>query len=393
MSQNPVVIVAARRTPIGSFQGALSSASAPELSAVASRACIEDSGIDPADINEVLVGCVLSAGLGQAPARQAALAAGIPDSVGCTLINKVCGSGMKTVALGNDLIKAGAANIILAGGMESMSNAPYLLPKARAGYRMGHQEVLDHIFFDGLQDAYDGNMMGYFGERTVEAYGYTREDQDSFTIESIKRSMAAIENGCFDAEIAAVTVRNRSGDTVVSKDEEPQRCNIDQIPEMRPAFGKDGTITAASSSSISDGAATLILMPESEAARRNIQPLARIVGHDHHAHEPEWFTTTPPAAINKLQKAIGWSNDDVDLYEINEAFACVTMTAMKELGIEHEKVNVHGGACALGHPIGASGTRLIVTLIHALRQRGGQRGIAGLCIGGGEAIALAVEIV
>jgi len=392
VSQNPVVIVAARRTPIGSFQGALSSASAAELSAVASRACIEDSGIDPADINEVLIGCVLSAGQGQAPARQAALAAGIPDSVGCTLINKVCGSGMKTVALGNDLIKAGTANIILAGGMESMSNAPYLLPKARAGYRMGHQEVLDHMFFDGLQDAYDGNMMGYFGERTVEAYGYTREDQDSFTIESIKRSIAAIENGFFDAEIAAVTARNRSGDMVVSKDEEPLRCNIDQIPAMRPAFGKDGTITAASSSSISDGAATLILMPESEAARRNIQPLARIVGHDHHAHEPEWFTTTPPAAINKLQKAIGWSNDDVDLYEINEAFACVTMTAMKELGIEHEKVNVHGGACALGHPIGASGTRLIVTLIHALRQRGGQRGIAGLCIGGGEAIALAVEI-
>ncbi len=393
MSQNPVVIVAARRTPIGSFQGVLSSASAPELSAAASRACIENSGIEPADISEVLMGCVLSAGMGQAPARQAALAAGIPVSVGCTAINKVCGSGMKSVTLGYDLIKAGTADIILAGGMESMSNAPYLLPKARSGYRMGHQEVLDHMFFDGLQDAYDGNMMGYFGERTVEAYGYTREDQDSFTIESIKRSIAAIENGCFDAEIAAVTVRNRNGDVVVSKDEEPLRCNIDRVPTMRPAFGKDGTITAASSSSISDGAATLIMMPHSEATQRNIQPLARIVGHGHHAHEPEWFTTTPPAAISKLQKAIGWTNDDVDLYEINEAFACVAMAAMKELGIDHEKVNVHGGACALGHPIGASGTRLIVTLIHALRLRGGQRGIAGLCIGGGEAVALAIEIV
>lgn len=393
MNQTPVVIVAARRTPIGSFQGALSSASAPELSATASRACIVDCGIEPADISEVLMGCVLSAGLGQAPARQAALAAGIPISVGCTAINKVCGSGMKSVTLGYDLIKAGAANIVLAGGMESMSNAPYLLPKARSGYRMGHQEVLDHMFFDGLQDAYDGNMMGYFGERTVEAFGLTREDQDAFTIESIKRSMKAIENGHFDAEIAPVAVSNRTGDSVVSKDEEPLRCNIDRIPTMRPAFGKDGTITAASSSSVSDGAATLILMPESEAANRGIQPLARIVGHGHHAHEPEWFTTTPPVAINKLQKAIGWANDDVDLYEINEAFACVTMTAMKELGIDHDKVNVHGGACALGHPIGASGTRLIVTLIHALRQRGGQRGIAGLCIGGGEAVALAIELV
>ncbi len=393
MTQNSVVIVAARRTPIGSFQGALSPASAPELSAAASRACIEDCGIDPADISEAIIGCVLPAALGQAPARQAVLAAGIPNSVGCTTVNKVCGSGMKAAMLGYDLIRAGSADIVLAGGMESMSNTPYLLPKARSGYRMGHQQVLDHMFFDGLQDAYDGNMMGYFAEKTVEAFGFTREDQDAFTSESIKRSMAAIENGYFDTELVPVTVTHRKGEAIVDQDEEPGRCNIDRIPTMRPAFGRDGTITAASSSSISDGAATLILMPEAEAARRNIQPLARIVGYGHHAHEPEWFTTTPPAAIGKLQKKIGWTCDDVDLYEINEAFACVTMAAMKELGIDHDKVNVHGGACSLGHPIGASGARLIVTLIHALRLRGSRRGIAGLCIGGGEAVAMAVEIV
>lgn len=390
--QDPIVIVAARRTPMGAFQGSLGTMSAPALSAVASAAAIADSGLDAAEIGEVLLGCVLPAGLGQAPARQAALAAGIPAGTPCTTVNKVCGSGMKTTILAHDLIAAGSANIVLSGGMESMSNAPYLMPKARSGYRMGHQEVLDHMFFDGLQNPYDGNMMGHFAQVTADKYGFTREAQDAFAIESVTRAQNAIENGAFTAEIAPVTVKTRKGETVVTEDEGPGNAKIDKIPTLRPAFSKDGSVTAASSSSISDGAASLVLMRASEAARRGIAPLARIAGHAGFAHEPEWFTTAPVHAVDALQQRLGWSVDDVDLYEINEAFACVTMAAIRDLGLDHARVNVNGGACALGHPIGASGARIIVTLLHALRNRGGRRGIASLCIGGGEAVAIALEI-
>ncbi len=389
--QNPVVIVAARRTPIGAFQGALGPVSAPELSAVATRACVQDAGIDPADIDEVLLGCVLAAGIGQAPARQAALAAGLPVSVGCITINKVCGSGLQAAMLGHDLIRAGSASVVMAGGMESMTNAPYLLPKARAGYRMGHQEVLDHMFFDGLQNPYDGQLMGYFAEQTAQTYKFSREAQDKFAIESVRRALAATEDGAFSAELAPVVVKNRNGEATVDRDEEPFRCDIDRIPTMRPAFAKDGTVTAASSSSIADGAASLLLMTETEAERRDIRPLARIVGHARHSQEPEWFTTAPVSAVKSLQESIGWTTQDVDLYEINEAFACVTMAAIADVGLDSAKVNVNGGACALGHPIGASGARILTTLLHALRRRGGQRGIASLCIGGGEAVAMAIE--
>ncbi len=391
MSQDSIVIVAARRTPIGAFQGALSGASAVQLSATASRACLEDAGIDPADVHEAIIGCVLPAGVGQAPARQAALAAGLAQSVGCTTVNKVCGSGMRAAMLGHDLIRAGSADVILAGGMESMTNAPYLLPKARAGYRMGHQEVIDHMFFDGLQDAYDQSMMGVFAENTAQRYGFSREQQDAFAIESITRARAAISDGAFDTETASVIVANRKSETTVAEDEEPGRANTDRIPTLRPAFAKDGTVTAANASSIADGAASLLLMRETEAERRGIQPLARIVGHAGHSHEPEWFTTAPVGAIRSLQEKVGWSPADVDLYEINEAFACVTMAAMHDLELDHAKVNVNGGACALGHPIGASGARVIVTLLHALQKRGGKRGIAALCIGGGEAVSMAIE--
>jgi acetyl-CoA C-acetyltransferase len=333
---------------------------------------------------------VLPAGLGQAPARQAALAAGFPDSVGCTTINKVCGSGMKAVMLGNDLLRAGSGKIVLAGGMESMSNAPYLLPKARAGYRMGHQEVLDHMFYDGLQNPYDGNMMGHFAELTAQKYGFTREAQDEFSIRSVQRALAAVD-GAFGDEVVPVTVKTRRGEQVVSQDEEPGRCELDKIPTMRPAFSKDGTVTAASSSSISDGAAALVLMSEEEASRRGLEPLARIVGHAGYAHAPEWFTTAPVSAMKRLLDRVGWSADDVDLYEINEAFAVVAMAAIHDLGLDAGKVNVNGGACALGHPIGATGARLLVTLAHALRTRGLKRGVASLCIGGGEATAVAIE--
>jgi acetyl-CoA C-acetyltransferase len=386
-----VVIVAARRTPIGSFQGTLGSASAPELSAAATKACIADSGLDGQDISEALIGCVLPAGIGQAPARQAVLASGLPQSVGATTINKVCGSGMKATMIGHDAIIAGSASIVLAGGMESMTNAPYLLPKARQGYRMGHQEVLDHMFLDGLQNPYDGNMMGYFAEETAKKYGFSREDQDNFTTESVTRALSAISNGSFDAEIVPVTVVNRRKESIVDKDEEPARCDLEGIGKMRPAFAKDGTVTAASSSSISDGAASLILMSAAEAKSRNLQPLAKIVAHASHAHEPEWFTTAPVSAIKSALAKAGWSANDVDLYEVNEAFACVTMAAMHDIGLDHDKVNVNGGACALGHPIGASGARIIVTLIHALQNLGGGKGIASLCIGGGEAVAIAIE--
>ncbi len=393
MSQDPIVIVAARRTPIGAFQGGLAPAPAPELSAAASRAALTDCGLDPAEISEVLLGCVLPAGIGQAPARQAALAAGLPESVGCTTVNKVCGSGMKTVMLGADLIRAGSAAVVMAGGMESMTNAPYLMPGARAGLRMGHKEILDHMFFDGLQNPYDGNMMGYFAEETAKKYGFSRDDQDAFAIASVERARAAADSGAFDAEIAPVTVKSRKSETTVDTDEEPGRADVSKIPNLRPAFAKDGTVTAASSSSISDGAATLLLMSAAEAERRGMEPLARIAGHSGYAQEPAWFTTSPVYAIRALQDELGWSPDDVDLYEVNEAFACVTMAAMHDVGIAHEQVNVNGGACALGHPIGASGARIVVTLLHALRNRNAKRGIASLCIGGGEAVALGIETV
>ena len=392
MSQDPVVIVAAQRTPLGGFQGSLSPVKATDLSAAATRAALDGCGLDPNVIDEVILGCVLPAGLGQAPARQAALAAGLPKSVPCTTLNKVCGSGMKTTMLGHDLILAGSANIVVTGGMESMSNAPYLMPKARGGYRMGHQEVLDHMFFDGLQNPSDGNMMGHFAEVTAEKYGFSREAQDDFAIASVTRARAAMKEGRFQNEIAPVTVKTRKGENEVSEDEGPGNADIEKIPTLRPAFKKDGTVTAASSSSISDGAATLILMRESDASKRGINALATITGHSGFAHEPEWFTTAPVFAINALHEKLGWGVDDVELYEINEAFACVTMAAIKDVGIDHEKVNVNGGACALGHPIGASGARIIVTLLHALQGRGGGKGIASLCIGGGEAVAIGIEV-
>ncbi len=392
MHSDPVVIVAARRTPIDAFLGALSPISATDLSAAASRAAIEDAGLDPAALDEVLLGCVLPAGLGQAPARQAALAAEVPVGVPCTTINKVCGSGMKTTMLGYDLIRAGSAAIVLTGGMESMSNAPYLMPKARSGYRMGHQEVLDHMFFDGLQNPADGNMMGHFAELTAEKYGFSRAEQDAFAIASVTLAREAIAQGRFKNEIAPVTVRTRKSEHVVIEDESPGKVDIDKIPNLRPAFKKDGTVTAASSSSISDGAASLILMRESHAREQGIKVLAGIVGHSAFAQEPEWFTTSPVFAIKALHEQLGWDPDSTDLYEINEAFACVTMAAVKDLGIDAEKVNVNGGACALGHPIGASGARILVTLIHALHEKGGGKGIASLCIGGGEAVAIGIEV-
>ena len=392
MSNDSVVIVAARRTPMGAFQGALAAVSAPQLSATACRAAIADSGLDGAEISEILLGCVLPAGLGQAPARQAAIAADVPLGVPCTTVNKVCGSGMKTTMLGHDLIVAGSADIVMTGGMESMTNAPYLLPKARGGMRMGHQEVLDHMFFDGLQNPYDGNMMGHFAELTADKYGFSREDQDAFAITSVTRAREAAEAGRFDDEIAPVTISTRKGESVVSEDDGPKAADIDKIPTLRPAFRKDGTVTAASSSSISDGAASLILMRASEAAAKGIPVLATIAGHSGFAHEPEWFTTAPVSAINALHRKLGWDAGSVDLYEINEAFACVTMAAMHDIGIDHDKVNVNGGACALGHPIGASGARIIVTLLHALRNRGGGKGIASLCIGGGEAVAIGIDV-
>lgn len=392
MSNDPIVIVSAKRTPIGAFQGQLSGAQATELGAAVIKAAVEAAGIASTDVNEVFMGCVLPAGLGQAPARQAALGAGLPTSTGCVTVNKVCGSGMKTVMMGADLISAGSADIIVAGGMESMTNAPYLLPNARGGMRMGHGTVLDHMFFDGLQNPYDKQMMGAFGDQCAAKFSFTREDQDNFAIESVKRAQAAVAEGRFKEEVVPVTVRHRKGESVVDTDEEPGRCNIEKIPQLKPAFSKEGTVTAASSSSISDGAAAVVLMRASEAAKRGLKPLARIVAHAGHAQEPEWFTTAPVGAIANVLARAGWKADDVDLYEINEAFAVVAMAAMKEHKLPHEKVNVNGGACALGHPIGATGARLIVTLLHALKARGLKKGIASLCIGGGEATALAVEM-
>ncbi len=392
MSSDPIVIVAAKRTPIGAFQGALSGAAAPELGAAAIAGVIADTGIDPADVDQVLMGCVLPAGLGQAPARQAALAGGIPVGTPCMTINKMCGSGMQTIMLGHDLIRADSAAVVVAGGLESMSNAPYLLPKARSGYRMGHQEVLDHMFFDGLQDPYEGQMMGHFAENTADKYGFTREAQDAFAIESVTRAQGAIADGAFAAEIAPVTISTRKGDVTVTDDETPGTVNIDKIPTLRAAFRKDGTVTAASSSSISDGASALLLMTASEADRRGLEVVAKIIGHSSFAQEPAWFTTSPVAAIKILHEKLGWSPDNVDLYEVNEAFAVVTMAAMRDVGIDHNKINVNGGACALGHPIGASGARITTTLIHALQARNLKRGVASLCIGGGEAVAIGIEV-
>ncbi len=387
-----VVIVSAKRTPIGSMNGQFVSLSAPELAAVAIKAAVAESGLKPGDINEAIIGCVLPAGLGQAPARQAVLGAGLPQAIACSTLNKVCGSGMKAAMLAYDQIRAGSAEILLAGGMESMSNAPHLLPKARQGYRYGHTKVLDHMAYDGLENAYDGKAMGVFAEATAEKYGFTRQQQDAFARESVTRAQRAVAIGSFKAEIAPVTSKGKNGDVVLDTDETPGQCKIEKIPSLRPAFKPDGTVTAASSSSISDGAAALVIMKEADAKARRLAPLARIVGHASNAQEPQWFTTAPIGAITKLQKTLGWTAKDVDLYEINEAFAVVTMAAMKDLGLSHEKVNVNGGACALGHPIGASGARLIVTLLYALKARGLKRGIASLCIGGGEATALAVEM-
>lgn len=393
MSNDPVVIVAARRSPIGSFQGSLSALAAPDIAATVNRAVLADSGVAATDIDEVLYGCVLPAGLGQAPARQAARGAGIPDHVGATTINKMCGSGMKSVMLGHDMLLAGSAGIILAGGMESMSNAPYILPKARSGYRMGHGKVMDHMFLDGLENKDDGRLMGEFAEDTADKYGFTREQQDAFSIESVRRALAATESGAFAAEIVPVEVKSRRGSSVVDQDEEPFRCDIDKIPTMRAAFRRDGgTVTAASSSSISDGAAALMLMRASEAKRRGVAPLATILGHAGFAQQPEWFTTAPVFAIKTLLDRLDWTPSDVDLYEVNEAFAVVAMAAITDLQLDPATVNVNGGACALGHPVGATGARILVTLINALKARDMKRGVAGLCIGGGEATALAIEL-
>ncbi|OOW91316.1 acetyl-CoA acetyltransferase [Xanthomonas campestris pv. vitistrifoliae] len=388
-----IVIVAAKRTAIGSFLGQFNAVPAPTLAAAAIQGALAQSGIAPADISEVIVGCVLPANLGQAPARQAAIAAGIPTSTGATTINKVCGSGMKAIMLGHDLIKAGSASIVVAGGMESMSNAPHLLPNSRTGNRYGNFQAVDHMAWDGLTNPYDGQAMGVFGEATAEKFGFSRADQDAFAIASVERAQAAQRSGAFADEIVPVTVTTRKGDVVVDSDEQPGKSDVAKIPTLKPAFKKDGSVTAASSSSISDGAAITVLMSADDAQRRGVTPLARIVGHVTHAQEPEWFTTAPVAAIQSLVSKLGWRLDDVDLFEINEAFTVVAMAPIRQLGIAHDKVNVHGGACALGHPIGASGARLVVTLVNALRSRGGKRGIATLCIGGGEATAIAIELI
>ncbi len=392
MSQ-PIAILSASRTPMGGMMGSLADVSAPELGAVAIRAAMAQSGLDNSQIDEVLMGCVLSAGLGQAPARQAALAAGLAQSTACTTINKVCGSAMKSIMMASNALRAGQASAVVAGGMESMSRAPYLIPQGRQGYRFGHGQLLDHMQFDGLQDAYQGVAMGLFAEKCAGKYTFTREMQDAYAIESLRRANLAIANGWFSNEIAPVTIASRRGDTVVDTDEQPGKAKPEKIPQLNPAFDKNGTVTAANASSISDGAAALILMMADEAEARGLRPIALIHGFDQSAHEPEWFTTAPVSAINKTLKRVGWAVSDVDLWEINEAFAVVAMAAMQEIGIPHDKLNVHGGACALGHPIGASGARIIVTLIHALQQHGGKKGIASLCIGGGEATAMALELV
>jgi acetyl-CoA C-acetyltransferase len=393
MLNDPIVIVGAARTPMGALLGDFASLAASDLGAVAIKAAIERAGVNPALVDEVIMGNVLPAGQGQAPARQASLKAGIPVATGCTTVNKMCGSAMKASMLGHDLLVAGSGEIVVAGGMESMSNAPYLLPKARAGYRMGHQVAQDHMFLDGLEDAYDkGRLMGTFAEDCAQSFAFTREAQDEFALASLSRALAANNDGTFAWETAAVTVSGKKGDVIVEHDEQPAKASPEKIPLLKPAFRKDGTVTAANSSSISDGAAALVLMRRSTAERRGLAPLAVIIGHATHAAEPGLFPTAPVGAIRKLYDRTGWSTKDVDLFEINEAFAVVTMIAMKELAIAHERVNVHGGACALGHPIGASGARIIVTLLGALRKQRRKRGVAALCIGGGEATAMAIEL-
>ena len=391
---DPVVILSYARTPMGGMQGALSDVSATDLGATAVKAAVERAGVDGADIERIYMGCVLPAGLGQAPARQAALKAGLPTSVQATTVNKVCGSGMQTVIMASEALASGGMDIAVAGGMESMSNAPYLLKKMRSGARIGHDKVFDHMFLDGLEDAYDaGRAMGTFAQDTADEYQLTREAQDDYSVESLRRANAAITGGGFADEIVPVTVTGRKGDTVVETDEQPPKGNPEKLRQLKAAFAKDGTITAASSSSISDGAAAVVLARESVAKGKGLAPVARIVAMAAHAQEPKHFTTAPVGAIEKVLAKAGWSKDDVDLFEINEAFACVAMFAIKDLGLDHAKVNVHGGATALGHPIGASGTRIIVTLLNALRQKGLKRGVASLCIGGGEATAVAIELV
>jgi len=392
--QDPIVIVGAARTPMGGMLGEFADVQAADLGAAAIGAALERAGVSGDDVDEVIMGCVLQAGQGQAPGRQAAKAAGIPDAAHASTINKMCGSGMKAAMLGHDLIRVGSADVMVVGGMESMTNAPYLLEKARAGYRLGHGEVKDHMFLDGLEDAYDkGRAMGTFAEDTAQSYQFTREQQDAYAIASLKRAQAATENGAFAGEIAPVTVKTRKGERVIEVDEQPGKANLDRIPQLRPAFRADGTVTAANSSSISDGAAALVLMRQSEAEKRGLTPIARILGHASHAQAPELFTTAPIGAVNTLFEKTGLSAADVDLFEVNEAFAVVTMAAMRDLGLDHDQVNVHGGACALGHPIGASGARILVTLLNALKVHDKKRGVAAICIGGGEATAMALELV
>lgn len=389
---DPIVIVGAARTPMGGFQGDLAPAQAPELGAAAIRAALAGAGLAPEAVDEVVMGCVLPAGQGQAPARQAALGAGLPLGAGATTVNKMCGSGMRAAMFAHDMILAGSAGVMVAGGMESMSNAPYLLPKARGGYRMGHGQIMDHMFLDGLEDAYDkGRLMGTFAEDCAQAYQFTREEQDAYAIESLTRAQRAITEGKFAAEVAPFTVKTGRSETVVSIDEQPGKARLDKIPGLRPAFREGGTVTAANSSSISDGAAALVLMRASEAERRGLTPRAVIAGHATHADKPSLFPTAPIGSVRKLADRTGWDMKDVDLFEVNEAFAVVAMAAMRDLGLPHDKVNVHGGACALGHPIGASGARIMVTLLAALETYGLKRGVASLCIGGGEATAIAIE--
>jgi acetyl-CoA C-acetyltransferase len=393
MPADPIVIVSAARTPMGGFQGELKGFAAPELGAAAIRAAVERAKLKPEQVEEVIMGCVLPAGQGQAPARQASLGAGLPLAAGCTTVNKMCGSGMKAAMLAHDLLIAGSMDVVVAGGMESMTNAPYLMPKARAGYRMGHQQVLDHMFYDGLEDAYDkGRLMGSFAEDCADKYRFTRKEQDDFAIASLERAQKANKEGWFAWEITPLAIKAGKEERFVETDEQPFKANFAKIPTLKPAFRKDGTVTAANSSSISDGAAALVLMRRSSADKLGLEPLATVVGHATHAQEPGWFTTAPVGAIRKLLEKTKWTAQAVDLYEINEAFAVVAMAAMREHKLPHEKVNVHGGACALGHPIGASGARIVVTLIGALRKYGGKRGVASLCIGGGEATAMAIEL-
>ncbi len=388
-----IVIVSGARTPMGGFQGSLSSVAAVELGAIAIREAVTRAGIQPSDVEEVIMGCVLPAGLKQGPARQAALGAGLPSAAGCTTINKLCGSGMKAVMLAHDALKAGSNSVMIAGGMESMSNAPYIIEKARTGLRMGHGEIKDHMFLDGLEDARTGRLMGSFAQETADQYGISREEMDAYAIESLKRAQNAINSGVLASEIVPVTISSRKGEVLVKDDEQPLNANLDKIPTLKPAFRKDGTITAANASSISDGASALVLMTAAEAAKRGLKPLAKIVAHATQSQDPSEFTIAPIGAMSNVLKKAGWDKNDVDLFEINEAFAMVTMLAMREHGLDHAKVNIYGGACAQGHPVGSTGSRIIITLINALQRTSGKRGVAALCIGGGEATAVAIELI